>query len=410
MTRSGNKASSPFSDAAPGPPSGMRTLVLTLDATWPAISGADLRNWQNAEAASALGPVALASVTAATGPPPAPIASYSLTDRPLGSVWRQAPTTAPADLIIPDDARDGLRRAIEAFAPDTLLVEHPALAGLAAEVRGLGMRLVVDLHNVDSAAESRMASALPFTSRRRWRTRQASRASMKAERAIAAAADAVWVCSGDEEVRFRSLAPSPPVHVVPNGIPRSRILSAGLPVMREAAPGEIRLLFVGHLGYPPNVDAAQWLARDILPALRERLDARLVLAGRSPAPDVQALDADPGIDVIADPDDLEPILAGADIAVLPIRLGGGTRFKVLEAMSRGLPVVATRFAVEGLTLTDRLHYSEAGKTRDFVDTISGLAADPTERSRLREAAWSHCLENFGPKAIARAVRAGLVGS
>lgn len=409
MTRSDNKASSAYSEAAAGPPSGMRTLVLTLDATWPAISGADLRNWQNAEAASALGPVALASVTAATEPPPAPIASYSLTDRPLGSVWRQAPTTAPADLIIPDDARDGLRRALEAFAPDTLLVEHPALAGLAAEVRGHGMRLVVDLHNVDSAAEARMAAALPFTSRRRWRTRRASRASAQAERAIAAAADAVWVCSGDEEIRFRSHTRPPPVHIVPNGIPRSRILSAGLPAMREAAPGEIRLILVGHLGYPPNVDAAQRLARDILPALRERLDARLVLAGRSPAPDVQALDADPGIDVIADPDDLEPVLADADIAVLPIRLGGGTRFKVLEAMSRGLPVVATRFAVEGLELTDRLHYRAAEKTGDFVATISGLAADPAERSRLREAAWSHCLETFGPEAIARAVRAGLVG-
>ena len=149
-------------------------------------------------------------------------------------------------------------------------------------------------------------------------------------------------------------------------------------------------------------------ANRILPALRHRIDARLVLAGRSPAPAVRALNALPAVRSVADPDDMEPILADADIAVLPIRLGGGQRIKVLEALSRGLPMVATRFAVEGLDLIDGLHFSEAETTPDFVDAIAALAADAGERSRLRDAAWLHCRHNrSGPPAIARAVRAGL---
>lgn len=407
MTRPGNSPSFASTGAASDPPSRIRTLFLTLDASWPAVSGADLRNWQNAEAASGLGPVAVTSVTASTEAPPAPIAAYSLTNRPVGSVWRQWPTAAVADLRIPGDARAGLAKALEAFAPDVIVVEHPALVPVAAAARPAGTRLVADLHNIESAAEARMAAALSRFSRRRWRAAWAARASARAERKIAALADAVWVCSSEEAARFRPMAGATPIYVVPNGMPRSRPAPAGLPPLPAKPLDTAVLVFVGHLAYPPNVDAAVWLAERILPRLRERVDARLILAGRSPAPAVRALDELPAVRVVANPDDTGPILDDADIAVLPIRLGGGTRIKVAEAMSHGLPVVATAFAVEGVGLTDRLHFRRAETTQDFVDAIAALAADAAERERLRAAAWAHCLEHLGPEAIARAVRTGL---
>ncbi len=276
----------------PAPRADWRTLFLTLDPAWPTISGADLRNWQNAVAASAIGPVATASVTAAVETPPAPVTAYALTDRPPGSVWRQAPTAAAADLLVPDEARDGLRRAIDDFAPNAIVVEHPALVALAAE-RPRTVRLIADLHNIELVAEARAAAARFFLSPRRWRAARAARASARAERAIAAAVDAVWVCSREEAARLAPMAGSTPVHVVPNGTPRAGSTPDALYPMRPEPRDTVVLLMTGHLGYPPNVDAAGWLANRILPALRHRIDARLVLAGRSPAPAVRALNACP---------------------------------------------------------------------------------------------------------------------
>jgi glycosyltransferase involved in cell wall biosynthesis len=367
-----------------------------------------LRNWQNAEAASALGPVAVASVTLATETPPIPVAIHSLTDIPLGGVWRQSPTMAQADLLIPDQASAALRRVIAEFSPTAIVVEHPALVALAASERPPSTRLVADLHNIESVADARTASAHPIVSLRRWRAARAARASQWAERAIAAATDAVWACSKEEESRFRTITQTAsPIHVVPNGVPRTDTHPAGPGPLRIGRQVGIDLVFSGHLAYPPNVDAVRWLAREILPALSHSAEVRLVLAGRSPAPAVQALAKSSSIRVVANPPDMQPILADADIAVLPIRLGGGTRFKVVEAMSRGLPVVGTRFAVEGLDLTDGVHFRQAETTAEFVAAIAALAADPAERARLREAAWSHCRDRFGPEAIARAVHDGL---
>jgi glycosyltransferase involved in cell wall biosynthesis len=410
MTPSGHSRISTTSGRAAAAGRAPRSLFLTLDPAWPAVSGVDLRNWQNATAAATLGSVALASVTAAVETPPSAVAIYSLTARPEGSVWRQAPTLAQADLLVPTEADDALRRAIADFVPDTLVVEHPALVdlALASRDRAPAMRIVVDLHNIESVSDARTASTHAFVNPRRWRAARAARGSARAERRIAAVADAVWVCSREEEARLRSLAGAvPPVHVVPNGIPRLSPVPGALEPIRPVPNGDVTLVLAAHLGYPPNVDAARRLARRILPAVWKRLNARLVLAGRSPARAVRALADLPGVRVIADPVDMVPILAAADIAVLPLRLGGGTRIKAAEAMSRGLPVVATRFAVEGLDLTEGIHFLAAETTQDFVEAISALAADPAARSRLREAAWSHGIDKFGPEAINRAVRAGL---
>jgi len=103
-----------------------------------------------------------------------------------------------------------------------------------------------------------------------------------------------------------------------------------------------RIVFAGNLGYFPNVDAAAWLARDILPRLRAaRADVELRLVGARPARAIRALASEPGVSLAASVPAMAPELAAATVALIPLRAGSGLQNKVLEAMSVGTPVVAT---------------------------------------------------------------------
>ncbi|MCW5769989.1 MAG: glycosyltransferase [Rhodospirillaceae bacterium] len=359
-------------------------------------------------AAKALGAVAAASVTAGTQAPPVPLSTFALTDQPPGSVWRYAPTAAAADLVLPPHADEALARVVASFEPAILVVEHPALIRLLGSRRPVRPRIIVDLHNVESAVSQRAAARIFPLAFGRWRAElSAARASRRAERQIAVVADRVWACSPQEATRFRKVAGAASIRVVPNGIPRPDRLPKDLAPLRQSADGTVHLAMIGHLGYGPNVAAARWFIQRVLPALRRHLDARLVLAGRAPGPDIIAFAAASHVQLVPDPERTEDVLQAADIAILPLRLGGGTRIKAIEAMAWGIPIVATRFAVEGLGLVDGVHFRAAETARDFVGAVTALARDPEERLRLRAAARAHCMANFGPGAIAAAVREGL---
>jgi glycosyltransferase involved in cell wall biosynthesis len=163
---------------------------------------------------------------------------------------------------------------------------------------------------------------------------------------------------------------------------------------RPRAPA-LRLLFVGNLGYEPNVDAAIWLAREIVPRLRAGgLPAELRLAGSHPAAAVAALAA-PNVELCADPADLAPHYAWADVALAPLRAGGGTRIKILEAFAARVPVVATAIGAEGLAVRDGEHLLIAGdaaslaaacrRLHDDADLVRHLAANALDLVRRRYA-------------------------
>lgn len=388
----------------------LATLVLTAYPAAPPVSGADLRTFQNAVAAAELGPVVLASVRAATGDAGhAGIEVVGLSEGgdPRGKAI--AKRHACIEIRVPQLAADRLFALLKAFRPDAVIVEGVPVLSLMRLLRPATKLLVLDMHNVESDLARQAAPA-----KRGWnllRLLGGSEADRIAalEREALALADRVWVCSEIDRERLLALhAPATPVLVVPNGVPRFEDIPAELPPIAPKGAGWPVLLFVGHLGYAPNVEAAQRLVHHILPSVRQSLpEARLVLAGRAPAEAVRTLGKEPGVRLVENPENLSDLYRQSHIAVVPLSSGGGTRIKILEAMAWGLPVVATPLAAEGQGLIDGHDVLLADDDRGLARHIVALCKHPHRVAHQRLCARQTVNANFSPTAIAAALKTGL---
>jgi len=149
----------------------------------------------------------------------------------------------------------------------------------------------------------------------------------------------------------------------------------------ERNPNE--LIFAGALSYPANYDAAAWFARDVFPRIRrEEPEARLIITGEEgdrPLPQSE------GITLTGRLADARPAVANATVSLAPIRLGGGTRLKILEAMCLGTPIVSTSKGAEGLDVTAGEHLLIGDTAEAFARETVRLLRDPALRRRLSEA-------------------------
>lgn len=132
------------------------------------------------------------------------------------------------------------------------------------------------------------------------------------------------------------------------------------------------MLFAGHLSYKPNVEAARYLAQQVLPRLAGLVPAAtLVLAGRCPSPEVRAL-AGPKVQVLADVESMAALYEQSAACALPITLGAGTSLKVLEVLQTGVPLIATEFAVRGFDLRPGTHYLRAENPEEFIHALAAV--------------------------------------
>jgi glycosyltransferase involved in cell wall biosynthesis len=141
------------------------------------------------------------------------------------------------------------------------------------------------------------------------------------------------------------------------------------------------------MDYFPNSEAAVFFANQIWPHVRERMaGAELTIVGANPGPGVRALGDLPGVKVTGMVPDLRPYYRDALAAVVPLRTGGGTRLKILEAMAAGVPVVSTPLGAEGLGVSDGEHalLVEAGDGEGWAAALVGLAERPERRRQLTE--------------------------
>lgn len=383
-----------------------RTLVLCHDPAWPPVSGADLRNCQNAMAAAAAGPIHLVSLRPNDHLRPAPpsITLASLTEpgepRTASLNWPRS----GLEPRIPRTALDRLLDEVRSFRPDTVVIEGIGLQAFLRPLRAHVPQIVLDMHNVESDLARQLKAEEHKPAAGRIRTGLLVRQEARALKSV----DRVWACTrADRDRLFARYGHRTLANIVPNGIPRfdevpQRLAARSCP---KAAPV---ILFVGHLGYQPNVDAAVRLGRDIHPLIRDVFaDATLLLAGRYPKPAIRALAGLPGVELHENPDSLAPLFARAHLSLVPLLAGGGSRIKIVEAAAWGIPVVATSIAAEGLELEPGRHILLAETDAELAQLAIDLLKDAPRWSKLRADAHDAVLKSYGPEAIAGAVRAGL---
>jgi glycosyltransferase involved in cell wall biosynthesis len=154
------------------------------------------------------------------------------------------------------------------------------------------------------------------------------------------------------------------------------------------------LLFQGELTYAPNIDAARWLVNTIAPLVHSRIaNAEIRLVGNA-VQGVKDLHRAPAVTVIGRVPDMIPELAQADIAVVPIRYGGGIRNKILESFAHRIPVVSTTIGAEGIDAEDGIHLLIADTPEDFAAACERLLTDIDLRKRLVDAAEQRYLEVY----------------
>lgn len=198
------------------------------------------------------------------------------------------------------------------------------------------------------------------------------------------------------------------IETIPNGV--------ALPET-DGLPGEAdepTVVFTGVLSYGPNIEAARHFARDVWPGVRRRVpDARFVIAGRSPAAEVEALAAEPGVAVHPDVPDLTAEIRRGWVAVAPMRSGSGIKNKVLEAWAAERPVVLTELATNGLGLDGAADSLRALVCRDggqMARTVADLLEDRPRRRRIGREGRAFARERHSWEAAGRSLDGFLAAS
>ncbi|NJN84097.1 MAG: glycosyltransferase, partial [Caldilineaceae bacterium] len=313
--------------------------------------------------------------------------------------------------------QERLRSTVGALAPDMALrLESPEMHDLTAEfvaagrydivqAEGIEMAqygvqaistalrgpdpepaLIFDDHNCEYLLQQRNAFN-DLRSPRRWLAAGYSlvqwRKLRRYEAAICRRAAATVTVSNADRDALLSLAPEAKVTVVSNGINLDDYETAGAVQLDQP----LRLVFTGKMDYRPNIDAVLWFANQVLPLIQARAEGiRFQIVGRNSHPRLDGLRSNPAIEITGAVAETTPYIQAAAAYVIPMRVGGGTRFKALEAMACAVPTVSTRLGVEGIEVQSGREMLLADSAQEFADAVCLLLEDVRaggdERRRL----------------------------
>jgi glycosyltransferase involved in cell wall biosynthesis len=262
----------------------------------------------------------------------------------------------------------------------------------------------LDLDDVESTTRLRIAALYRrHGDRRRAREEAAATAAEAAEATVLPLFDRIYVCADGDVVRLPWSVRSR-VTVLPNALP------APAPPPPPPIADTVALLFVGTLDYFPNADGIAWFVKEVLPALRKRSARRIAvrIVGIGSSPLVTGLAARPGVELVGYVPDVREWYARCQIVVVPIRAGGGTRIKVLEAFSLRRPVVATPIGAEGIDARHGEHLLLADDPKAFADRCARLVDHPDVGERLAANAFALFSARYTLEAMATIVAAAPV--
>lgn len=212
--------------------------------------------------------------------------------------------------------------------------------------------------------------------------------------------DQVYVCSELDKTQIQTKYKCKEVCVVPNAVRMPSTTSS-------KDNGEVfKYLFVGTMSYTPNEDAMLFFCKDVLPILKHKASRALevLIVGREPSDRIQALSASPEVTVVGEVSDLSKYYSHVDVVVVPIRCGGGTRIKILEAFSHRRPVVTTTIGAEGLEVRDGTHVLIGDTAAAFASHCAILMKRPETQERLVTNGFQLFKERYSYQAVSENLR------
>lgn len=371
---------------------GRRILFLTPQLPYPPEQGTALRNYNlvsrvarqhsvsllsfvSSEASADLGP--LADLCQEVIQVPAP--TRSMRDRIRSLLFSPRPDMA--ERLASDRYASELLHLLRSQPFDCLQVEGIELAPYVPLVRrALGSEapaIVFDDHNAEYLLQRR-AFETDFSHPGRWLAAGYSfiqwQRLKRFEATVCRQADGVLAVSRADRAALRQIAPEQEALVIPNGVDTERYhpdLADSIPLKHPA------ITFTGKMDFRPNVDAVLWFYEKVWPQIKaEVVAAHFYVVGKAPHPRLTPLASDPQVTVTGYVPDILPYFGGSDIYVVPLRIGGGTRLKVLEALACGLPLVSTSLGAEGIDLVPGEHALLADSASQFAQAVIDILRDP----------------------------------
>ena len=272
--------------------------------------------------------------------------------------------------------QDAVREHLARFRPGLVVCEWTPYAIF---VRGLSsVRKVMSAHNVEADIWQRYYET-ETNWLKRWYIGEQWRKVRRFESDALRWVEGALAVSEQDRARLAAGCPGLRSAVIPNGVDVAYFRPAPQPAGRQ------QLVFTGSMDWRPNQDAARYFAREILPLLRQASPGiECTFVGRDPPADIRALAAIGGMRITGTVDDVRPYVERAAVYVVPLRIGGGSRLKILEAMAMGRAVVSTTVGAEGLDVVHDQHVLLADDPRVFAESVLQLLGDPGRCARLAE--------------------------
>lgn len=391
----------------------MRILFLTPQVPYPPQKGTALRNWGLIQELGERHEVSLLSFHGAMQKgdlaPPLVGACERVVTVPQPSrspgqrLWEMLSTGQPdmALRLASDRFDEQLGKWLAESAFDVVQIEGIELAPYLDTIRSAAQDplMVFDDHNCEYLLQQR-AFLTDLYSPLRWPAAAYSFVQWQRLRRYEAEtcrrADRVIAVSEPDADALRRLVPGLEVAVIPNGIDTQ----AYRPMTLGADHRDNQLLFTGTMDFRPNIDAVLWFARDVLPLVREEVsDAHFVVAGQRPHRRLAPLRRNPAVTLTGWVEDVRPFFEAATVYVAPLRMGGGTRLKLLEAMAMGKPMVATSLGAEGYPVEHSRQLILADTPSQFAEGVITLLRSETRRVELAQAGRAFVEEQYDWRVI-----------
>lgn len=264
--------------------------------------------------------------------------------------------------------------------------------------------LICNSHNVETLLQQRYERMAESRWAKTYQQHQ-THIYRRIESACYSTSQLVFTCSADDSEAAREIAPGGNYRVVGNGVDTNYFQ----PSPSTKASEVPTLVYTGGFGYGPNQDAVRFFVGDILPKIwSERPDCEFLFAGFEAKSMYDSLrTVDTRIRYVCSPDDIRPCFDEGWVFVVPLRVGGGTRLKVLEAMSMEKAIVSTTLGAEGIPCTANRHLVYADDPVEFAKAVVRLLNDSDHRQEIGRAARQWVREHYDWQILCERIRTDL---